>query len=486
MADSFIDFDPLTEDGKEDINKDIENKYDEYENLLNEDPSGESLYDKFKQFGRGLRYALTSFKNRFKSQNPYTKIPYILETEMDDLDIIKKNKVLARDLAIEVEKLYPDYKEDDYENVLKYFRFNQNHSLEMYDPLNKTWKELDYNENKIPRVLKNRMGWSKQHINIYNNAKEKLDSWFESNKISRDTGYDLWDDDGIMKIKGPNDTKFRRLNTKSGNFYTENFKVSTLTHKIKDDLGPSNFVRRQEAEEAVKNAKQKIREIEVKKEQLVVEHQENIKKVDDILHEASDRLGDHVDRSDMIKDLQEENERIPEIMSGLEVEQGKLFKIVDTNEEIRRRLDKLKSDDDQVYASRDRLNNDVNGLEQEIDRRENDIERINERLPLRERIKEIIKKHGLTVTGIALSVGVIIGVIINSLKSGLSSVANGVGNGLKAIGKKLGDLLPGMIGAIASYIFKTAGQVIGFLAKHAWLLIVAVVLYVVERYKNKK
>ena len=48
----------------------------------------------------------------------------------------------------------------------------------------------------------------------------------------------------------------------------------------------------------------------------------------------------------------------------------------------------------------------------------------------------------------------VIGVIINSLKSGLSSVAKGVGNGLKTIGKKLGELLPGMVGAIASFIFK--------------------------------
>ena len=37
-----------------------------------------------------------------------------------------------------------------------------------------------------------------------------------------------------------------------------------------------------------------------------------------------------------------------------------------------------------------------------------------------------------------------------------------------------------MIGAIASFIFKTAGNVIGFLGKNAWSLIVAVVLYLVE------
>ena len=107
-------------------------------------------------------------------------------------------------------------------------------------------------------------------------------------------------------------------------------------------------------------------------------------------------------------------------------------------------------------------------------------------MSLKDRVKHIIKKYGLTVTGIALSVGVIIGVIINSLKSGLSSVAKGVGNGLNILGKKLGQILPGMVGAISSFIFKTAGQVVGFLAQNAWLLIVAIVMYVIERYKNKK
>ena len=72
------------------------------------------------------------------------------------------------------------------------------------------------------------------------------------------------------------------------------------------------------------------------------------------------------------------------------------------------------------------------------------------------------------------------------MNKGLSGLAKGVGNGLKALGKKLGELLPGMIGAIASFIFKTAGQVVGFLAENAWLLIVAVVVYFVEQVKKRK
>ena len=113
-------------------------------------------------------------------------------------------------------------------------------------------------------------------------------------------------------------------------------------------------------------------------------------------------------------------------------------------------------------------------------------ERVNERLlSLRDRVKEIFKKHGFTAIAVATAIGTVIGVIVSNLKAGLTKVAKGVGNGLKELGKKLGEILPGMIGAIASFIFRTAGEVIGFLAKNAWLLIVGLVVLAVEQLKKK-
>ena len=113
-------------------------------------------------------------------------------------------------------------------------------------------------------------------------------------------------------------------------------------------------------------------------------------------------------------------------------------------------------------------------------------ERVNERLlSLRDRVKEIFKKHGFTVLAVATAIGTVIGVIVSNLKAGLTKVAKGLGNGLKELGKKLGEILPGMIGAIASFIFRTAGEVIGFLAKNAWLLVVGLVVLAVEQFKKK-
>ena len=43
-----------------------------------------------------------------------------------------------------------------------------------------------------------------------------------------------------------------------------------------------------------------------------------------------------------------------------------------------------------------------------------------------------------------------------------------------------------MVGTIANFLFKTASEVDGFLGKHAWLLIVAIVILVVEQFKKKR
>ena len=165
--------------------------------------------------------------------------------------------------------------------------------------------------------------------------------------------------------------------------------------------------------------------------------------------------------------------------------------VIETDErDITRRREKekeLKSSLKDVGPSQ--RENIVRDIEQQREERENlerEIEAIEERMSLRDRVKAILKKYGFTAFAVLSAVGAVIGVIVSNLKSGLSKLGKGVGNGFKAIGKKLGEILPGMIGAIASFIFKTAGEAIGFLAKNAWLLIVAVVVYFVEQVKNKQ
>ena len=158
-------------------------------------------------------------------------------------------------------------------------------------------------------------------------------------------------------------------------------------------------------------------------------------------------------------------------------------------EEISRRENKIKelqaSRETASENQREQIDANIEEQQNEISRLEAENEIIEERMSLRDRVKLIFKKYGFTVFAVVSAVGLVIGVIVNNLKKGLTSLGKGVGGALKNIGKKIGEILPGMIGAIASFVFKTAGEAVGFLAKHAWLLILAAVTIMIEKLKKK-
>ena len=147
--------------------------------------------------------------------------------------------------------------------------------------------------------------------------------------------------------------------------------------------------------------------------------------------------------------------------------------------------EKIANNENEQPSERERARERIDQKREQIDALENERDELEERLSLREKVKNIFKKYGFTVTAVFLAVGTVIGVIVNSLTKGLKSVATGVGNGLKELGKKIAGILPGLIGAIVSFIFKTAGSVISFLGKNAWLLILGVAVFTVERFKKK-
>ena len=84
---------------------------------------------------------------------------------------------------------------------------------------------------------------------------------------------------------------------------------------------------------------------------------------------------------------------------------------------------------------------------------------LEDRRSLREKIKEIFKKNGVTVTAIFLAAGATIRAVVGAITNALKKL----GKGFK---KKAASALPGLIGAIASFLFEAAASVIGFLAEH--------------------
>ena len=137
-------------------------------------------------------------------------------------------------------------------------------------------------------------------------------------------------------------------------------------------------------------------------------------------------------------------------------------------------------------SEREAAKTQVEQDERALERVNEDLEREEQKLPLRERVKNIFKKYGWTLQAVALAVGIVLSALALAATNGLKAGTKAIGNGLEAIGKKLGSLLPGLIGSIVSYIFKAAGQVFSFLAEHAWLLILAVVAFFMERMLKRK
>ena len=183
------------------------------------------------------------------------------------------------------------------------------------------------------------------------------------------------------------------------------------------------------------------------------------------------------------------NEKLPKTITN--VLGPRAEDIVETKEEeISRRENKIKelqaSRETASGNQREQIDANIEEQQNEISRLEAENEIIEERMSLRDRVKLIFKKYGFTVFAVVSAVGLVIGVIVSNLKKGLTSLGKGVGGALKTIGKKIGEILPGMVGAIASFIFKTAGEAVGFLAKNAWLLILAAVTIMIEKFKGRK
>ena len=92
----------------------------------------------------------------------------------------------------------------------------------------------------------------------------------------------------------------------------------------------------------------------------------------------------------------------------------------------------------------------------ELDRLNEAAEDRERQRPLRERVKDIFKKYGWTLQAVVLAVGLVLGALVLAGLNGLKAGTKAVGQRLQATGKKLGSLLPGLIGSIVSFIFKAA------------------------------
>jgi hypothetical protein len=135
---------------------------------------------------------------------------------------------------------------------------------------------------------------------------------------------------------------------------------------------------------------------------------------------------------------------------------------------------------------------------------QNQFKRINsiindESRPLSERLKELLRRDGLTlaafVTGVGLTISTIILAVmphntstspsgnndyLDKLKAGVKKTLVKLSNFLLDIAKKALTALPGVIGTIVSFIFKKAGEAALFFSEHLVIILLASILALFE------
>ena len=159
-------------------------------------------------------------------------------------------------------------------------------------------------------------------------------------------------------------------------------------------------------------------------------------------------------------------------------------------EKDKEELEKANKEDREIINNRDADPDKRTRAEERVAFREREIRQINTQLEenksLSEKVKEIFKKYGVTVTSIFLAAGVMIAAVVGTITKALKAMGKQMANGLKTLGQEAASALPRLIGSIVSFLFKTAGQVIGFLTKHTWLLILAVVVFLFDNFIKKR
>ena len=200
---------------------------------------------------------------------------------------------------------------------------------------------------------------------------------------------------------------------------------------------------------------------------------------------------DYENKKKEVAELEKKAKNKQKVQEKVQKERAKLDEMVKKRNLIEKRLNSTKPLDDlnEREAELRQQNAEDQAIIDATDASPSERQAAEERVEERnegERVKEIFKKNGVTVTAILLAAGVTIGTVISALTKGLKATGKAVAGGLKEIAAKLGSLLPGLIGQVARFIFNTTAKAVGFLAEHTWLLILAAVAFVFEKYIKKR
>ena len=189
-------------------------------------------------------------------------------------------------------------------------------------------------------------------------------------------------------------------------------------------------------------------------------------------------------------------------------------KLTEIDEHLKRehtKLDEIKDDPSYSENLRDRIKKRITDLKEEratrleitsqnrkelasqFSRIRQTVEKIlDEDLSLREKLKLVFREHGLTITAVLTSIGLIISTIVTALTGGSaggsstppkkpSQLKEWIKSKLKALARVLGRLagkvaaaLPGIIGSIIAGVLNFLKKVVTATAEHVWLFLLSI------------
>ena len=189
-------------------------------------------------------------------------------------------------------------------------------------------------------------------------------------------------------------------------------------------------------------------------------------------------------------------------------------KLTEIDEHLKRehtKLDEIKDDPSYSENLRDRIKKRITDLKEEratrleiatqnrkelasqFSRIRQTVEKIlDEDLSLREKLKLVFREHGLTITAVLTSIGLIISTIVTALTGGSaggsstppkkpSKLKEWIKSKLKALARVLGRLagkaaaaLPGIIGSIIAGVLNFLKKVVTATAEHVWLFLLSI------------
>ena len=189
-------------------------------------------------------------------------------------------------------------------------------------------------------------------------------------------------------------------------------------------------------------------------------------------------------------------------------------KLTEIDEHLKRehtKLDEIKDDPSYSENLRDRIKKRITDLKEEratrleitsqnrkelasqFSRIRQTVEKIlDEDLSLREKLKLVFREHGLTITAVLTSIGLIISTIVTALTGGSAGgsstppknpnkLKEWIKSKLKALARVLGRLagkaaaaLPGIIGSIIAGVLNFLKKVVTAAAEHVWLFLLSI------------